>query len=117
MLYIFSQIKTENDEVKFFIQKSSSKSSSVDIKCSFDNPDSIFFCQTSVKFSLKVREWETFLFLKNLFPQNVPLDNQIEVLKSLPKSFHKKIDNFQQLKSENDEKKCNFFRKTTIETF
>ena len=64
-------------------------------------------------FSLKVREWRTFLFFfKNYFSSKCSAEHPIIIFDELAKHFRKKLDKYLQTKYKNDEKNVYFTKKT-----
>ena len=63
-------------------------------------------------FSLKVREWRTFLFLfKNYFLSKCSVEHPDSIFDEHAKHFRKKLDEYLQMKYKNDEKNVYFTKK------
>ena len=107
----FLPLKFKNVETKFcFSTKESSKGSAVDVKGTVDKLDENFPPKVRRLFVQNL-EIEKNVFCLFLFFYNVLQDSKIALLRSLPKNFPQMLDNFLQIKSKNDEKRCIFSTK------
>ena len=103
--------------MKFFLQKSSSKRSSVDIKCSFDNPGSNFSAKSQKVFAQSKRTMEIFVLEKLLFLRMFLWTTRLKFWKACQKFFPKSWIIFSSYSRKTMKRSVFFFRKTIIETF